>query len=101
LDIARAQNEGWCLPEVLRVQASVLTAQHRANDAETLLVEAMALAEQTGALSWQLRAANDLAKLWHSRSRTDEARHLLLPIYNRFSEGFGTRDLVVAAALIG
>ena len=31
----------------------------------------------------------------------DEARHLLLPIYNRFSEGFGTRDLVVAAALIG
>ena len=45
-------------------------------------------------------AANDLAKLWRIRSRTDDARRVLLPIYNEFTEGFATRDLVVAADLL-
>jgi predicted ATPase len=100
LDIARAQNEGWCLPELLRIQASILTAQGQMGEAEAILVESMALAREIGALSWRLRAANDLAKLWRARSRTDDARSMLLPIYNEFTEGFETRDLVVAADLL-
>ena len=100
LDIARAQNEGWCLPELLRIQASILTAQGQTGEAEAILVELMALAREIGALSWRLRAANDLAKLWRARSRTDDARKMLLPIYNEFTEGFATRDLVVAADLL-
>ena len=100
LDIARAQNEGWCLPELLRIQASILTAQGQTGEAEAILVESMALAREIGALSWRLRAANDLAKLWRARSRTDDARRMLLPIYNEFTEGFATRDLMVAADLL-
>jgi predicted ATPase/DNA-binding winged helix-turn-helix (wHTH) protein len=100
LDIARAQNEGWYLPEIVRIQASILTAQGRTDEAEALLVESMALAQQTGALSWRLRSASDLAKLWRAWSRGDDARKMLLPIYNEFSEGFATRDLVVAADLL-
>jgi predicted ATPase len=99
-DAARAQNEGWCLPEVLRIEASILTALGQTDAAEVLLGESMALAHEAGALSWRLRAANDLANLWYERSRVDAARQMLLPIYNEFTEGFATRDLVVAADLI-
>ena len=65
-----------------------------------MLVESMALAQEIGALSWRLRAANDLAKLWCVWSREDDARKMLLPVYNEFTEGFATRDLVVAADLL-
>ncbi len=100
LDRARAQNERWCAPEVLRIRAAILTAEGRPQDAEAVLVDAMALAREIGALSWRLRAANDLAKLWRGRSRADDARKLLLPIHGEFTEGFATRDLVVAADLL-
>ncbi|WP_119268830.1 ATP-binding protein [Taklimakanibacter deserti] len=100
LDIARAQNEGWCLPEVLRIQASILAAQGRSDEAESLLVESMAFAQETGAFSWRLRSANDLAELWRVRSREDDAHKMLLSVYKEFSEGFATRDLMVAADLL-
>jgi predicted ATPase/DNA-binding winged helix-turn-helix (wHTH) protein len=100
LDSARAQNERWCLPEVLRVQASILLAEGRSVDAEAVLVAAIASAKEIEALSWRLRAANDLAKLWHAQSRADDARNLLRPIYDEFAEGFAMRDLVVAADLL-
>jgi ATP/maltotriose-dependent transcriptional regulator MalT len=100
LDIARTQKEAWCLPEILRIQASLLIAQGRTGKAEAALVDSMKIAEEIGALSWRLRTANDLAKLWCAQSRTNDAREMLLPVYNEFTEGFGTRDLVVAADLI-
>ena len=100
LNIAHAQNEGWCLPEVLRVQASILTVKDQVNEAEALLVESMALAQKIGALSWRLRAASDLAQLWCAQSRASDARQLLLPIYSQFTEGFETRDLVIAADIL-
>ena len=46
-----------------------------------------------GALSWELRAATSLARLLRDRNRIGEARDLLAPIYERFTEGFGTADL--------
>ena len=46
-----------------------------------------------GALSWELRAATSLARLLRDRNRIGEARDLLAPIYQRFTEGFGTADL--------
>ena len=100
LDIAREQHEGWCLPEVLRVRASIHAARNQTDEAEALLSKSMELARDVGALSWRLRAANDLATLWCARSRTEDARQMLAPIYSEFTEGFATRDLMVAAALI-
>lgn len=100
LDTARVKKEGWCLPEVLRVHAAILLAARRPDEAEKVLVEAMAAAEQTGALSWSLRAASDLARLWSATSGADKARALLLPVYNRFEQGFGTPDLVAAARIL-
>lgn len=99
-DMVRAHNEGWCLPELLRIQASILIARDQAAEAEAILVKSVALAREIGALSWQLRSANDLARLWCIRSRADDARRMLLPIYNEFTEGFATRDLMIAADLL-
>jgi predicted ATPase len=52
-------------------------------------------------LSWELRAATSLARLLRDRDRIDEARDLLAPIYDRFTEGFGTADLIAAKQLLG
>ncbi|WP_437540141.1 hypothetical protein WME79_12415 [Sorangium sp. So ce726] len=100
VDSGRTRDERWCMPEVLRIQASILTATGRPDEAEPVLLEALAVARDIGGLSWLLRAAIDLARLWQLRSRSAEAHALLLPIYTEFTEGFATGDLVDAAELI-
>lgn len=100
LDRANAKNERWCLPELLRIQASTLTAMGQAEQAEQCLLEAMEIARNIGALSWRLRAATDLARFWGTRSRADDARRMLSPIFSAFTEGFATADLMAAAGLL-
>lgn len=100
LDLADRQNDTWCLPELLRIQAFILAARGRTDDQAAILKKSMTLAEEIGAWSWRLRAANDLARLWQAQSRTLEARQMLQPIYDAFTEGFETRDLAVAARLL-
>ena len=46
------------------------------------------------------RAATSLARLLRDRDRIREARDLLAPVYNRFTEGFGTADLKTARVLL-
>jgi predicted ATPase len=64
------------------------------------LRKALDWARQQGTLSWKLRAATSLARLLRDRDRIGEARDLLAPIYERFTEGFGTADLREAKRLI-
>jgi predicted ATPase len=47
-----------------------------------------------------LRAATSLARLWHKRDKQQEALALLAPLYGWFTEGFDTRDLKEAKALL-
>jgi predicted ATPase len=49
----------------------------------------------------RFRAATTLARLWHSQGKTAETRDLLAPVYEGFTEGFDTRDLKDAKALLG
>ena len=100
LERAGATHEHWCMPELMRVQAGILSTLGRTDEAEQRLLGSMSLARNIGALSWQLRAANDLAQLWRSQARAREARQLLRPIHDQFLEGFGTRDLVMAACIL-
>ena len=58
------------------------------------------IARSQHARSLELRAALDLARLWHHQGKGTEARHLLAPIYGWFAEGFDTRDLKEAKALL-
>jgi predicted ATPase len=42
-----------------------------------------------------------MARLWRDRGKRNEAHDLLAPVDNRFAEGFDTRDLKKAKALLG
>jgi predicted ATPase len=48
----------------------------------------------------ELRAATSLARLWQRQGKRDAARDLLAPVYEWFTEGFDTRDLIDAKALL-
>ena len=52
------------------------------------------------AKSWESRAAMRMARLWRDQGKRNEARELLAPVYGWFTEGFDTRDLREAKALL-
>jgi predicted ATPase len=60
----------------------------------------LAVARQQRATTWELRAAMSMARLWRDQGRREEARELLAPVYGWFNEGFETRDLKEANALL-
>ena len=68
--------------------------------AETQFREALAIARRQKAKSWELRAAMSLTRLLHQQERTNEARSLLSPICDWFTEGPDTSDLREARALL-
>jgi predicted ATPase len=57
-------------------------------------------ASQQQAKSWELRTSTSLARLWQSQGKRKEAHDLLAPIYGWFTEGFDTKDLKEAKALL-
>lgn len=67
---------------------------------EEYFKRSMALAREQSALSYELRAGLELAGIWVRDGDVQRARDLIGPIYNRFSEGFGTPDLIRAREII-
>jgi predicted ATPase/DNA-binding winged helix-turn-helix (wHTH) protein len=93
----------WSAPEVLRVDAMLLLCHNGPSAiaaAEARLLRALELAQQQTALSWELRAATSLARLWQRQGRAGAARELMLTTFSKFTEGFGTSDLLEARRLI-
>ena len=68
--------------------------------AETYFDRALSVARQQQAKSWELRASVSLARLWRDQGKVQQARELLAPVYGWFTEGFDTRDLKEAKALL-
>lgn len=93
-------DERWCEPELLRLQGAILQAQERSGEAEISLREGLTLAYSRGSLGLELRLATATAGLLKEQDRTDEARILLQGVFDRFSEGWDTPDLVDAATLL-
>jgi predicted ATPase len=58
------------------------------------------IAADQGAKVPELRAATSLARLWRDQAKRTEGRDLLAPVYGCFTEGFDTRDLKEAKALL-
>ena len=71
-----------------------------AGAAEEQFQKALDLARRQDALSWELRAAMSIARLWSNQQRLKPAHSLLAGVYGRFTEGFQTADLTAAAALL-
>jgi hypothetical protein len=100
--IERSQR-GWLAPELLRIKGELLLLQGTAGTTEAVeyvFRQALDWARRQGALSWELRVATSLASLLRDTDRLGEARDLLAPIYERFTEGFGTADLQAAKQLL-
>lgn len=95
----RARNgaAGWCTAEILRVRAEHIDDPQAA---EALLLDALGLAHQQGALAWELRSATALARLWQRQDRRQAAHELLNAVYVRFTEGFATQDLIGVRRLL-
>lgn len=97
---------GWCAPEILRVKAEHIAAAAglaAQAEASTLLAQAQAMACRQGALSWELRIAMSRVRLSRRWGELEPAPELgrLAAVYDRFTEGFETRDLGLARELLG
>jgi class 3 adenylate cyclase len=86
-------------PDRLRLHGELLATRDPAT-AERNLREAVETAQRQKSLSMALRSALSLYRLLDKDGRTAEGRTLLKPIYERFTEGFDTADLVEAAAIL-
>jgi tetratricopeptide (TPR) repeat protein len=86
--------------EVLRLKGWLLIQESKIEDAETCLRAAIDVARAQQAKSWELRSATILARLLMDRGDRASARELLSSVYGWFTEGFGTKDLKEAKALL-
>jgi predicted ATPase len=90
-------------PELLRLKGELLLRPpigQSGCDAEQSFLAALSMARRQGALALELRAAFSLARLRVTQGRHDEARRILTPVYDRFTEGFGTADLRAARSML-
>jgi DNA-binding SARP family transcriptional activator/predicted ATPase len=93
-------DERYCEAELYRVQAELLLQQGEEAGAEIALGQALEVARRQCTKSWELRATTSLARLWQKQGRAGEARQALAAIYEWFTEGFDTPDLMEARALL-
>ena len=102
IDKVERSKEKWCEAEVNRI-AGEIALKSPAPDtekAERYFDRALAVARQQRTKSWELRAAMSMARLWRDQGKPQQARELLSPVYDWFTEGFDTLDLRQAKGLL-
>jgi predicted ATPase len=85
------------------LQASSLkpqVSQEVAQEAEGCFHKAIEIARKQSARSLELRAVLSLSRLWQEQGKKDEAQQMLAEVYGWFTEGFDTKDLQEAKALL-
>ena len=94
--------ESWREAVVYRVAGEIAlqSPEPDAAKAEAYFERALTVSRQQQAKSWELRASMSLARLWRDQGKVQQARELLAPVYGWFTEGFDTRDLKEAKALL-
>jgi predicted ATPase len=96
--------ERWYEAELYRLKGELLRAQDghqgKTEDVEQCFLQALAVARHQQAKSLELRAATSCARLWHQQGKQKEAHAMLAEIYNWFTEGWDTKDLQEAKALL-
>jgi predicted ATPase len=83
----------------METECTIASSQAEA-DAEACFLRAIAIARKQQAKSWELRATTSVARLWQQQGKRGEAQQLLLEVYGWFTEGFDTKDLQEAKALL-
>jgi class 3 adenylate cyclase/predicted ATPase len=98
----KTTKEKWFEAEINRFggEIALKLPKPEAAKAEVFFERALTVARDQDAKSWELRAAMSMARLWRDQGKRNEARDLLAPVYGWFTEGFDTRDLKEAKALL-
>ena len=94
--------ESWFEAEIKRMAGEIELSSPNpdATKAEEYFEDALAVARQQQAKSWELRAAVSMARLWYDQGKRQQAHDLLAPVYGWFTEGFDTVDLKEAKSLL-
>jgi len=100
LDLVAKTGVRFYHAELLRLKGELLLKRAEPNQAEASLREAIRVASSQHAKLLELRATTSLARLWRSQGKPQQASELLAPVYGWFTEGFDTRDLKEAKALL-
>jgi len=100
--LVEQHEERYWEAEIYRLRGVLLLRQTGTSpaEAETWLRRALDVARRQEAKSLELRAAMSLARLWQRQGKRGDARELLAPIYDWFTEGFDTADLQEAKTLL-
>jgi MalT-like TPR region len=102
--IAQIERPGWeerlYYAEILRLKGWMLSLKGDLGGAERNFVASLDWARRQQAKSWELRTSTSLARLWQSQGKRQDAYELLAPVYGWFTEGFDTKDLLDAKALL-
>ena len=100
---ANQNYHGFWDAELYRLQGTFLydhSAKDTHEESESHFEKALSVAREQGAKPFELRAAASLAQLYNYRAETEEARDILTPVFDWFTEGFDTPDLKKAKALL-
>jgi predicted ATPase len=102
IELANATKERWCEAEIHRIAGEIelKSPERDESKAEGYFMRALTVARHQQAKSWELRAAMSVARLRRGQGRPQEAHEHLAPVYSWFTEGFATRDLKKAKALL-
>jgi predicted ATPase len=102
MTMVETTKERWYLAEINRIAGEITlkSTEPDATKAEDYFDRGLTVARQQQARSWELRAAMSMARLWRDQGKSEQARELLAPVYGWFTEGFDTRDLKEAKALL-
>jgi class 3 adenylate cyclase/predicted ATPase len=94
--------ERWHEAELNRVagEIALLGTEPDVAKAEAYFARALEVARQQQAKAWELRAAMSMARLLCAQGNLGHARDILAPVYDWFTEGFGTPDLREAKLLL-
>jgi class 3 adenylate cyclase/DNA-binding response OmpR family regulator/predicted ATPase len=102
--IGACENDGerWAKAEILRIKAALLarTGAAKWTEVEAILLDSLDIAQRQGARCWRLRAACDLSRLWQRQGRNGKALELLQSVYDEFTEGLYTEELLEARKLL-
>ena len=102
--IVQIERPGWeerfFLAEILRLKGWMLSLKGDLEGAERNFLASLAWARRQQAKMWELRTSTSLARLWQTQGKRQDAYELLAPVYDWFTEGFDTRDLQEAKALL-
>jgi hypothetical protein len=102
--VAQVERPGWGerlnYAEILRLKGWMRSLKDDLEGAERNFLASLDWARRQQAKMWELRTSTSLARLWQTQGKRQDAYELLAPVYGWFTEGFDTKDLLEAKALL-